>query len=1023
MTEPVFGLSFAGGINQSDQVEQLDPASSFALLQNVRQPHRGAASKRNGYSSLGATRLDSTTRTEGRRLFTNGDQVCTVDGQRIDVYAPSLSCFVPRSRVPEADFSSFEVPSFGLDLSVPTYVADVTYVNGYIVVALIASGTSGTRSCLVSVIDAATKAVVRGPELLFTSTVNLEVGLASFGTRCVLGSNNPSLAQVFLYTLDTASAATVESGWSAAVGLGAATGTDGQLAMASMPTATDRIAVAYVIGSGTNRLVVKTYGASGVIETVTIDTGGVTPDLDTVDLSDQGETLWVCWAIAGTAYVVGLNPTDIDGTMYATKHAGGIVAGIDGLWISTAGASQAMLSASYTVTSTSGVMVRRIAIVGGEAVGESPGASSYENAHFVGRSFLKGDRVYQWVSSDNSDDLTLCDITRSIGGDDFPHYLRPVVAPIVRGLRSSFLFHRCRTVSTGANTFAFAFPVKATGTSASAMAIEIDFASSQRWSAVEYHRSTYLSGGVVTFFDGSTITESGFLCAPPLLGIDTATAGTLTLTNGGRRYVAVYVSPDADGNLSISGVSTPTEPTGNCVSKKVTIGLRPLSITMRGAKSSRDRGPGIQIHVYATTDGGEEPYHLIKSIDNDPQTSLLTITDELDETTVASGALLYGSGNLPGTLQGGQPGGPQDHRSPPGLRSLVAYNGMLVGATDYQIWHTSQPVYGEAPWWSPVFTQQIDGTITALFVQDGALYATTRDGVYSNSGDPPNDAGTSGGLSLPRKLAVERGCINARSVCVTSGGTFYQSNRGYELFRSGGITPVGDLVQDTLAEFPNVTSAVFDAQHGLVRIALAKTLDSDGLVDSTDGGRDLIFDVILGVWVSVDRKQGSTADQASQDAMMATIDGEPLYVWLAADGTLYREASDYLDSSAWVAMQAETGWIRIAGMQGEQFIDRILLLARSLTAHDLTIELAFDYSDTYTATRTFTAAQIASLTREWLDAEVNPTTSQAVRVRVTDATPSTGSVGTGEGGKWIDLTFNGQPHRGAKRTAGAQRSG
>lgn len=1035
MTEPVFGLSFAGGINQSDQDELVDAGTEFTLLENTRQPHRGAASKRNGYTSLGATRLDGTTRTAGRRVFANGDQVCVVDGTQLDVHAPAISRFVTRARVPEADFTSFEVPSYGLNLDVPTYVADVTYVNGYIIVALVASSAGGLRSCLVSVIDATTKAVIRGPELILTSTVNLEFGLAAYGTKCVLGACRPSISEVTLYSLDTASSTTLETGWSTGFGI-TATGTDGQLAMASMPIPGDRIAVAYAVASGTNRLVVKTYGAAGVIETVTIDTGGVTPDIDSVDLSDQGETLWVCWALGGVAYAVALNPSDIDGPMYGTKHAAGLlnatIPGLDSLWISSAGTSMAMLTASLTTGET---MVRRLSIVSGEAVGESAGASQYENARFVGRPFLYNARVYQWTSSDNADELVLCDVTRSIGGDVAPLYLRPVVAPVVRGLRSWFMFQRCRTVATSANRFAFVFPVKMTGTSVGAKAVEIDFASPERSSAIEYHRSTYLTGGVASLFDGSHVVESGFLCAPPTPSYNTSSAGSLSMTRGGRRYVAVYASPDADGNLAISGVSNPTDPTGNFTSKKVSISLRPLSITMRGTKSNRDRGPSIQVFLYATADGGEEPYHLIKSIESDPQTSSLDVVDEVDETTLATGALLYGSGNLPGTLQDGQPGAPQDHRAPPGLRLLTAYNGMLVGAVDDEVWYTSQPVYGEAPWWSPIFTRQIDGTITGLFVQDGTLYATTKGSVYSMSGDPPNDAGTTGGLSLPRKLAVERGCINGRSICVTSGGTFFRSSRGYELFRQGSITPVGDLVQDTIADFPNVTSAIFDARLGLVRISLANYINADGSVEqyhapgeggspSWGGGRDVVFDTILAVWVSVDRKRGSTVDQASQDAAMVTLDGEPTYAWLSADGVVYRDGADFMDSGNWVAMSAETGWVRIAGMQGEQFIDRILLLARSVTAHDLTIEIAYDYATTYAKTRTFTSTQMAALVREWLDAEVNQTTSQAIRVRITDATPSgSEAIGSGEGGKWIDLTFNGQPHRGAKRTSGAQRSG
>jgi hypothetical protein len=623
------------------------------------------------------------------------------------------------------------------------------------------------------------------------------------------------------------------------------------------------------------------------------------------------------------------------------------------------------------------------------------------------------------MGSDKLDDIALVDVTNPSGGNDNPAYLRPVVVPIVRGLRGLYLFPRCRTAAIDTSTWAFVFPTKKTGVTDGITAVELDFQSFDRWSPASYHRSTYLGGGVVTMFDGSHAFESGFVCAPPTLGYDTSAAGSMTFTNGGRRYVAVYVSADADGNLSVSGVSDPTDPTGNLVSKKILVDVEPLSITARGTQVS------VKAFIYATADGGEAPYHLIKTVANNPQSQYLEVEDDVDEATLASNALLYGSGNLPGTVLDGQVDGPQDHRTPPGLRFLTPYNGMLVGATDDEVWHTSQPVYGEAPWWSPLFSQQIDGKLTALFTMDGTLYATTRTSIYAISGDPPNDAGTSGGLSAPRRLGIDRGCINARSVVVTSIGAFFQSARGYELFQQGAIQSVGDFVQDTLTDFPYVTSAVFDATAGLVRISLANSL-LNGLVgdDGGSGGRDLVFDLVLGVWISIDRKFGAVADQPSQDAAMVTIDDESTYAWIAADGTVYAEAADtYLDpGSTWITQRAETGWIHIAGLQGEQFVDRLLLLAEQVTAHNLTISIAYDYDD-YSKTRTFTAAQISALAREWLDVEINQTTSQAVRIKLEDATPSTGDIGTGEGAAWVAITVNGQPHRGAKRTAGAQRSG
>jgi hypothetical protein len=239
------------------------------------------------------------------------------------------------------------------------------------------------------------------------------------------------------------------------------------------------------------------------------------------------------------------------------------------------------------------------------------------------------------------------------------------------------------------------------------------------------------------------------------------------------------------------------------------------------------------------------------------------------------------------------------------------------------------------------------------------------------------------------------------------------------------VTWIGEKVQSTLASYPVVSSAVLDDRNGLVRFSLAVD-ESAGAV--TGAGVDLVFDLTVGAWVSVDQKTGATATQASQDAAMLYVDGAWRYSWLSTDGTVYYEratsdANAYLDGSSWVTMKAITPWIHVAGLQGEQFVDQVLFLARKLTGHDLTLSLAFDYVNTYTETKTFSAATIASLGRQWLIKGLTQTTSNAIRVKVEDATPSSGIVDTGQGSRWVGLTISGQPHAKVKRSTGTQRGG
>jgi hypothetical protein len=333
-------------------------------------------------------------------------------------------------------------------------------------------------------------------------------------------------------------------------------------------------------------------------------------------------------------------------------------------------------------------------------------------------------------------------------------------------------------------------------------------------------------------------------------------------------------------------------------------------------------------------------------------------------------------------------------------------------------------VDGEGAYFSPVFTAEVPHEVTALASQDGVLYAFFDRGIYSISGDAPSDNGLVGGLGSAQRLAADVGCINQNSVVVTSLGTFFESRRGIELLsRGGAVTWVGEKVAST-TRGSVITSAVFDDRNGLVIFSLAGSLDA-GLVSAT--GSDLVFDLTTGMWQSVDIKRGATASQASQDASMVTIDGEYRYGWLGVNGTLYVERASndnvqYLDGTSWVRMRIETPWIHIAGLQGEQVVEKYLFLAQEHDTHDLTVSVYRDYLSSSPEVTTFTNEQIAALPKEWLEGGLETSRGQAVKFVIEDASPTSGS-SSGRGATWLNLTLVGVPHRGPKRTSAAERGG
>ena len=90
-------------------------------------------------------------------------------------------------------------------------------------------------------------------------------------------------------------------------------------------------------------------------------------------------------------------------------------------------------------------------------------------------------------------------------------------------------------------------------------------------------------------------------------------------------------------------------------------------------------------------------------------------------------------------------------------------------------------------------------------------------------------------------------------------------------------------------------------------------------------------------------------------------------------------------------------------------------------AHHRSHDTAFAESFTTRRARVFTAAELAVLARQWLVTEITQTTSAAVKVRIEDATPSSGTVGTGKGSTWIAMTLAGRRQSGPKRSSAAQR--
>lgn len=1019
-------MAFAGGIDESQRAEVVDPTTGFLTLENVRQRSRGGLSKRYGFTPQSLARLDGTNRSGGYKLFSDGNALCVVSDGSLETHSPTLAKNVIRSRVSDVGQRLLPVPS--AESAIRTF--DVEYCNGYLGVVY------GSYNGLYAVVlDAVTGETVVAPHLLFISGVT-SGAINSFSDRYFSITAQDRIGDIYTYTLDTQSSASLSLGF---LLLTSVVTPGGGWATCSLE---DRYVIAYWDSGLLNGGTVNTYNQTGLLETASIVTADGTGTIAVA--GSNADVLWVAWGESGGCKVKGLTGNSL-ATVIAT--AATIMPSVTGPKVYVAHkpgtlTGRLVVAETGATTPTSHVA---IGVSGGAAVASGT-VEQFHNAQPRGLPFFYGDRCYApFVMNATSIDtffdpeegsIVLGDLSyeppADVGIAEFWDGLIPV-ANCYPSLAGGF--HTGKVVAVGTKHYYAVSVLKSrtvdpTDTSAAnqiapvgtgSALVEWDFGSPQRWKPATHGESTFLTGGLFSYFDGARLLEVGFLQRPSKP--TTSVGGTgINFTNG-RRYVAVYEDIDADGNRTFSPISEPSTISGAMTNKEVTITTSTCTVSKRLTSAllvgASVYGIGPRIVFYATLDAnnGSPPYYRLGSVLNDPFVGTATFVDDYTDAVLSTSSKLYAP-NLPGAV-----GESLERRAPTGFMHAISYNGSLIGAADSTLFQSGQQVLGEATWFSPLLQYPVpgDGEITGLATQDGTLYVFKRREIYAVAGDYPADNGASGGLGTPRRLAVDVGCIDARSICVTSLGTFFQSERGIELLTRGqSVEWIGEPVQDTVDAFPVCTAATLNPFENTVLFELAATETANQVSGS---GRTLVYDLSLKVWCSTDRRKNNagTADTPAQSAAIVFNGTEYRYAWLGTDGRVYVEDdSTYLDGSNWVTMRVSTGWFKMAGIQGTHALNRVLFLGRKSSDHNLSMSVAYDYSSSFKAARTWTHTEIAAVVASWpteqlehqlhVDAE-----GQSMRMTIEDATPTSGTVGTGAGATWIALSIEGMPKNGAAR--------
>lgn len=470
-------------------------------------------------------------------------------------------------------------------------------------------------------------------------------------------------------------------------------------------------------------------------------------------------------------------------------------------------------------------------------------------------------------------------------------------------------------------------------------AFAFEHARRDRWQAAQVGQYLCFAGGVVSAFDGRRCVEIGWASYPDVesSGLTASNTGSGAMANGTYAYGFTWGWLDWYGNRSQSALKVVEGKVLSGSNDTITLGTNALFRLSHTQKQwllggSDDRLPFLEI--YRSTATGTLLFRLEgPGVTPFPENDLTAISayissyvDIYNDTTIAlnSRELVYASSFGRSELH---------NMMPPPSNIICGHENRLFGVsaeTPTVVWYTKQQFPGAALAWNGTLVIVFDTEVTAMVSQDGNLIVFSASRTYTVVGRPADNTGASTGYDPPQLLSGHIGCSNRRSVVSTPVGVFFQSVRGIELLPRGGVAPefIGDLVRDTLEDFPIITAAIHNPATAEVLFACC---DSE-----TTGGhsRVLAFDYENKVWF-VRNYQGKPISDM-------VIDGDDVVFGVydsAAGLTLWKEDAGFDDANGgYVGTTWELGDIRHAKASGLQSFWSATILGEAVAPCMLKVE-------------------------------------------------------------------------------------
>jgi hypothetical protein len=343
-------------------------------------------------------------------------------------------------------------------------------------------------------------------------------------------------------------------------------------------------------------------------------------------------------------------------------------------------------------------------------------------------------------------------------------------------------------------------------------------------SPVEFADVLNFPGGVLKTYDGTAVTEGGFVIGAEPAAC-TAVNGAGTLTVGEYGVIVVYKSIDHSGRIIRSAASPETLVTLAGASDTIDLVIPTCRITERATRYNLSVNVNtVVIEVYRTEVDAAN-YYLDSTIANSvtADTVALSLTKS-DATLIATGEVLYSND-----------GAAVDNFMPAAPRVLCTFQSRMFALTgSSEIWHTQRIAEGIAAEFSDslrIIFDHANGALTGLGDLDDKLIAFTRRAAFVILGDGPEDNGAPQ-YPQPQRTAVIEGVVDPRSVAKTPDGLLYKGpsgmlmlSRGLESVSLSAIASCKDMVVTGAAvcdgiehvrfttAYPSNTCLVYDYRH------------------------------------------------------------------------------------------------------------------------------------------------------------------------------------------------------------------